>query len=69
MIEQPSDQNYTYFHADYWENPLQRQWPFHIFCIEEVIRCKPSRLYNIKQPYLLLVLICEGKLHYIFPNF
>jgi len=68
MQFQPHDQNYNDFRTEYWETPLQREWPLHIFCVEEVSRCKPTKLYHVRQEYLVLVMILGGSLRFLFQD-
>lgn len=66
MQFKPHDPNYTFFQVEYWEEPLQREWPLHILCVEEVTRSRPTKLCHVRQKFLLLAIILEGSLRFRF---
>lgn len=52
------------YRADYWDMSLLRDWPLYPFCVEETRRRIPFRFRGGCSPFLMLVLLVDGRMRY-----
>lgn len=54
------DPTFKSYNVEYWNMPLQSNWPLYIFCVEDVIRSKPTKFFSKGQDYVIIATMIDG---------